>query len=102
MADMCGDNRNEVIEKAKKAILEATNISSSPEEMKLLDDFLLRCWQMGWLSKYEAGESGIYVEFFAVQSGIRYNAKIVKLLDLMKELNNATMNAFDKINGIDR
>lgn len=29
------------------------NIESSPEEMKVLDSFLFRCWQMGWLSKYD-------------------------------------------------
>ena len=50
----CGDNRFKVIEKAKKKhILEATNIETSPEEMAVLDNFLFRCWQMGWLEKYE-------------------------------------------------
>lgn len=51
--DRCGDNRFKVIEKAKEAILESTNIESSPEEMAVLDNFLFRCWQMGWLKKYE-------------------------------------------------
>lgn len=50
---ICGDDRFETIEKAKKAILEGTNIESSPEEMVVLDNFLFRCWQMGWLKKYE-------------------------------------------------
>ena len=45
----CGDNRFEIIENAKKKLLEDTNISSSPDEMKVLDSFLFRCWQMGWL-----------------------------------------------------
>lgn len=49
----CGDNRFKVIEKAKEAILDSTNIESSPEEMAVLDNFLFRCWQMGWLKKYE-------------------------------------------------
>ena len=53
---MCGecvsDNRFEIIEVAKKHILEATNISTSPDEMKVLDNFLFRCWQMGWLDRY--------------------------------------------------
>ena len=48
----CGDNRFEIIENAKKDILEATNIGNSPDEMKVLDTFLFRCWQMGWLEKY--------------------------------------------------
>jgi len=53
MMEMCGDNRFEIIEKAKNDILEATNINTSPDEMKVLDNFLFRCWQMGWLKKYE-------------------------------------------------
>lgn len=53
MGDMCGDNRFEVIAKAKEAILQETNISSSPYEMDVLDAILYRCWQMGWLKLYE-------------------------------------------------
>lgn len=52
MFEICGDNRFEIIENAKKDILDATNISTSPDEMKVLDSFLFRCWQMGWLDKY--------------------------------------------------
>lgn len=43
----------EIIAKAKQALLDTTNIEASPEEMKVLNDFLFRCWQMGWLDKYE-------------------------------------------------
>ena len=50
--EQCGDNRFEVIEKAKKHLLSSTNIESRKEEMKVLDNFLIRCWQMGWLDKY--------------------------------------------------
>jgi hypothetical protein len=39
----------------KEDLLESTNIDTSPDEMKVLDDFLFRCWQMGWLDKYEKG-----------------------------------------------
>lgn len=53
MADMCTDNRFEIIERAKNAILESTNIDTSPDEMKVLDNFLFRCWQMDWLEKYD-------------------------------------------------
>ena len=53
MMEMCGDNRFEIIEKAKNDILESTNINTSADEMKVLDSFLFRCWQMGWLKKYE-------------------------------------------------
>ena len=54
MPEVCGDNRFEIIEKARKDILEATNISISPDEMWVLDGFLFRCWQMGWLDKYDS------------------------------------------------
>lgn len=54
MADiMCNDNRFEVIGRAKEHLLEATNIETSPDEMAVLDSFLFRCWQMGWLDRYE-------------------------------------------------
>ena len=52
MATICGDNRDESIRKAKEALLESTNIEDSPKEMAVLDNFLFRCWQMGWLDKY--------------------------------------------------
>ncbi len=51
--EQCGDNRFEVIQKAKEHLIEATNIESSPDEMKVLDSFLFRAWQMGWLRQYE-------------------------------------------------
>ena len=53
MGDICGDNRFIIIERAKEDILQSTNIESSKDEMKVLDDFLFRCWQMGWLNKYD-------------------------------------------------
>ena len=53
MEDVCGDNRFTIIERAKEDILQSTNIESSKDEMKVLDNFLFRCWQMGWLDKYD-------------------------------------------------
>ena len=53
MADICGDNRFEIIKKAKAELLKSTNIETSEDEMKVLDNFLFRCWQMGWLERYE-------------------------------------------------
>jgi len=50
--EACGDNRFEIIEKAKNHILRSTNIDTSKEEMAVLDNFLFRCWQMGWLERY--------------------------------------------------
>lgn len=51
--EVCGDNRFEIIAKAKEHLLDATNIDTSEDEMKVLDDFLFRCWQMGWLDRYD-------------------------------------------------
>ena len=56
MFDICGDNRFEIIERAKKDILDSTNISSSSDEIKVLDSFLFRCWQMGWLNMYSGAK----------------------------------------------
>lgn len=53
ICEVCSDNRFEIIEKAKKDLLDSTNIETSTDEMKVLDNFLFRCWQMGWLKKYE-------------------------------------------------
>lgn len=51
--EMCGDNRFEIIAKAKADLLKSTNIAMRADEMACLDSFLFRCWQMGWLEKYE-------------------------------------------------
>jgi hypothetical protein len=48
-----GDNRFEIIAKAKEDLINSTNIETSPDEMKVLDNFLFRCWQMDWLDKYD-------------------------------------------------
>lgn len=47
------DGRFEIIAKAKEDIIRSTNIETSEDEMKVLDNFLFRCWQMGWLDMYE-------------------------------------------------
>ena len=52
MMEVCGDGRFEIIKMAKSDLLNFTNIETSPDEMKVLDTFLFRCWQMGWLDKY--------------------------------------------------
>lgn len=50
--NLCDDNRTATIEAAKMALIKGTNIEDSPEEMKVLNSFMLRCWQMGWLDRY--------------------------------------------------
>lgn len=53
MADLCTDNRFELIEKYKQKLIKETNIESAPDEMKVLDNILFRFWQMDWLDKLE-------------------------------------------------
>ena len=54
MAEICGDNRFELIEKYKTKLIEATNIETAKDEMVVIDNILFRFWQMGWLDKLEA------------------------------------------------
>lgn len=56
--NICGDNRFEIIAKAKEDIISATNIEDAKDEMECLDNFLFRCWQMGWLDKYAPYQKG--------------------------------------------
>lgn len=46
-----GDNRFEIIEKAKEMLLNATNIEDSKEEMKVLTNILFRMWQAGLINE---------------------------------------------------
>ena len=54
--EMCGDNRFEIIAEAKRQLLEYTNIETSSDEMAVIDSFLFRCWQMGWLKSLDKKE----------------------------------------------
>ena len=51
--ETCGDNRFEIIQRARHDLVSATNIMDSPDEIAVLDNILFRAWQMGWLDKYE-------------------------------------------------
>lgn len=51
--DVCGDKRFEIIGKARQDLITSTNIETSEKEMEVLDSFLYRAWQMGWLKMYE-------------------------------------------------
>lgn len=62
--NICGDNRFEIIAKAKEDIISATNIEDAKDEMECLDSFLFRCWQMGWLDKYAPYQKGGKEEYF--------------------------------------
>lgn len=55
--DVIPDGRFDIIERAKKDLFEKTNIIASIEVRSIpeqyVDNFLFRCWQMGWLKQYE-------------------------------------------------
>ena len=56
MADVCVDNRFELIAKYKAKLIEATNIETDKAEMDVIDNVLFRIWQMGWLDRLEQSE----------------------------------------------
>lgn len=53
MAEICTDNRFELISKYKQKLIEATNIETAKDEMATIDNILFRFWQMGWLDRLE-------------------------------------------------
>lgn len=58
MHDLCTDNRFELIDKYRQRLIEATNIETDLDEMKVLDSILFRFWQMGWLDRLEEEKHG--------------------------------------------
>ena len=54
--EICDDNRLKIVDKYRRILIGATNIETSPDEMKVLDDILFRFWQMGWLDTLEKEE----------------------------------------------
>lgn len=63
-AQSCNDDSWKIIDKAKEHLLKSTNIESSSDEMKVLDSFLFRCWQMGWLNQYKESEDKYENKYF--------------------------------------
>lgn len=49
--NICEDNRFEIIEKAKKILVNATNIELSKKEIKVLTNILFRMWQVGLINE---------------------------------------------------
>lgn len=86
---VCNDNRFELIEKAKQRLIKSTNIETSPEEMKVLDNILFRFWQMGWLENnnenYEALKERLEDKQKQLLRDIRYDYE--KLFELKEQLN---------------
>lgn len=75
--EKCTDNRFEIIRRAKDILINGTNIETSPDEMKVLDNILFRCWQMGLFENSPAIKEEIKV----------INGREVRLfLDISKNL----------------
>lgn len=67
--NICSDNRFKIIDKAKQDLINSTNIEDNPDEMKVIDSFLFRCWQMGWLDKYD--DNQFYIEDVSLDPSIQ-------------------------------
>ena len=85
---------------AKAHYIAVNNVELSPEEMNKLQDFLHKCYQMGWLNRYKPRERGMYTEFFVVDHGIRYDVKEVKMDHMTKTLTTKLMDGFEEIIGL--
>ena len=59
MADICNDDRFEVIKRVKERLVKGTNIEANPKEMEVIDSILFRFWQMGWLEYIDDGDNDL-------------------------------------------
>lgn len=59
MADICNDDRFEVIKRVKERLVKGTNIEANPKEMEVIDSILFRFWQMGWLEYIDDGDDDL-------------------------------------------
>lgn len=76
--EICGDNRFEIIKRAKEHLIKGTNIETSQKEMEVLDNFLFRCWQMGWLDMYDIKKEDTIntnIEIVDRKNSKRYNRR---------------------------
>ena len=73
---ICGDNRFEIIEKAKEMLLNATNIEDSKEEMKVLTNILFRMWQVGLIN-----EEKLDINKLQKENSIEEDIKLLEELD---------------------
>lgn len=85
---------------AKAHFLAVNNIEPSPEEMNIIQDFLSKCYKMGWLNRYKARTDGMYVEFFCVKDSVRYNATEVRMNEVTNKLITKMMDGFEEILGL--
>ena len=75
MNETCGDNRFEIIAKAKEDLIEGTNIETDEAEMAVIDNILFRCWQMGWLDRYEPKDEPTISKMEQVDKDINVRSK---------------------------
>lgn len=59
MADICNDDRFEMIKRVKERLIKGTNIEARPEEMAVIDSILFRFWQLGWLEYIDDGDNDL-------------------------------------------
>ena len=82
-----GDNRFEIIEKAKEKLLNATNIEDSKEEMKVLTNILFRMWQAGLIN-----EEKLEINKLQKENSIEEDIKIVEEMIENANIENMDMN----------
>lgn len=85
---ICGDNRFEIIEKAKEMLLNATNIEDSKEEMKVLTNILFRMWQVGLINEEKLEINKLQKYSLYKEEFSRLNQQLQskdKIIDLMEE-----------------
>lgn len=86
---ICGDNRFEIIEKAKEMLLNATNIEDSKEEMKVLTNILFRMWQVGLIN-----EEKLEINKLQKENSI---AEDIKIIENLKEAINSGLCYFGSV-----
>ena len=81
MGEICGDDRFELIDKAKRKLLDDTNIESRPEEIAVLDSVLFRCWQMGWLDRLRDADTRWHELFGTPERAARTLCDVVSCVE---------------------
>ena len=98
-----GDNRFEIIEKAKEMLLNATNIEDSKGEMKVLTNILFRMWQVGLINEEKLDinklqkENSIEEDIKVLENAIKCNEKQYEEIGVHIILQNDEQEAIEHI-----
>ena len=98
-----GDNRFEIIEKAKEMLLNTTNIEDSKEEMKVLTNILFRMWQVGLINEEKLDinklqkENSIEEDIKVLENAIKCNEKQYEEIGVHIILQNDEQEAIEHI-----